>query len=860
VSLNATIAAEPIAGYTLTEQIGVGGYGEVWKAGAPGGLTKAVKLVFGRMQDQWATCELRSLRRIKEVRHPFLLSLERIEVVDGQLVIVTELADGSLKDRYAECRRSGLPGIPRDELLAALSDAAEALDYMREKFSLQHLDVKPENLLIVGGRVKVGDFGLVSDIMDPQRNVEAPAKRGRDGDPATDREAVLPALGGLTPLYAAPELFDGQPSIHSDQYSLAIVYQELLTGVLPFPGETPEQLAAQHRSAAARVTPLPPADRPTITRALDKDPRKRFGSCRELIAALCGSANAGVHPSLDTDLSHFSSKRHADTAVAGSFAIPTEIGVTLPRANTIGPTGAPAPIDFDAIPEPMSVADLPAFEIAGKDQLRPTLWLGMGGTAATVLLHLRRRLVARFGDPAELPALQMLLVDTDRETVARATQEGVPHALKDHEAILTPLRKSQDYHERSEEYLRWLSRRWLYNIPFSGRTEGFRPLGRLAFVDHLSEISKSLQTALKLMNASESLETTAKTAGMEFADRTPRVFLIASVSGGTGGGMAFDMAHLVRRISEHLGLPSPCVNGLFTHSTGRVAERKTLAIADAYAWLREWQYWQACKGSHEMAGHWSTSGDGHAPPLSQTYLVHLGDEIGEHDLDRAADDLAAYLYLDAATVGGEFFDRCRRPQDSPADPQRPVARLRTLGICQVSLPCEEAAAKRSDLTHEHHSDRRRRDVQKGSAPTSSGGREQNPAEPRIHSLSNAHIEDLLPLDSDGERDNSLLAGCLDLLNPRLLVCGGARRLLLVAPDRSVTQQTQESLAKYLRCAATIITRSSGETIFCCEAEDLDADRVATFLIGQRRDCARMALRLHTRIDIPWMASWATDSS
>src|SRR5437868_10949389 len=90
---------EPIPGYQLVERLGAGGYGEVWKATAPGGLTKAVKVVYGDTDGPQAEQELKALSRIKEVRHPFLLSLERIDVLDGQLVVVTELADGSLYDR-----------------------------------------------------------------------------------------------------------------------------------------------------------------------------------------------------------------------------------------------------------------------------------------------------------------------------------------------------------------------------------------------------------------------------------------------------------------------------------------------------------------------------------------------------------------------------------------------------------------------------------------------------------------------------------------------------------------------------------------------------------------------------------------
>src|SRR5262245_42565298 len=93
--------AEPIPGYRLIEPLGSGGFGEAWKCEAPGGIFKAIKFVFGNLHSldtdgARAEQELRALQRIKEVRHPFVLQLDRIEDVKGELVIVMELADKSL--------------------------------------------------------------------------------------------------------------------------------------------------------------------------------------------------------------------------------------------------------------------------------------------------------------------------------------------------------------------------------------------------------------------------------------------------------------------------------------------------------------------------------------------------------------------------------------------------------------------------------------------------------------------------------------------------------------------------------------------------------------------------------------------
>ena len=216
----------PIPGYELIEPLGKGGFGEVWKCEAPGGLYKAIKFVYGNENDlldmsiSGAEQELRSLQHIKSLRHPFLLSMDRVESVDNELLIVMELADKSMHDLMEELQRLGEPGIPRLDLLMYLREAAEVLDVMNLEHGLQHLDIKPRNLFLVHDHVKVADFGLVSSLAE-----------------ISVQENSAFELGAITPIYASPENFLGKVTLYSDQYSLAIVYTELLTGKLPFDGK-----------------------------------------------------------------------------------------------------------------------------------------------------------------------------------------------------------------------------------------------------------------------------------------------------------------------------------------------------------------------------------------------------------------------------------------------------------------------------------------------------------------------------------------------------------------------------------------------------------------------------------------------
>ena len=124
------------------------------------------------------------------------------------------------------------------------------------------------------------------------RETGEPAAGGRPGQGGRLRARQGPQnvncsnISGLTPTYAAPELFDGRPSRHRRRIQPGAGLQEMLTGIFPYEGRTMAQLAAQHLHSRPQLDPLPVADRAAIARALSKNPQQRFPSCRAMVEAL----------------------------------------------------------------------------------------------------------------------------------------------------------------------------------------------------------------------------------------------------------------------------------------------------------------------------------------------------------------------------------------------------------------------------------------------------------------------------------------------------------------------------------------------------------------------------------------------
>jgi serine/threonine protein kinase len=626
--------SEPIPGYRLIEPLGSGGFGEAWKCEAPGGLFKAIKFVFGNLNSldvdgARAEQELKALNRVKEVRHPFVLSMDRIEQVNGELIIVMELADRSLHDRFEECVSAGLVGIPRDELLAYVRDAAEALDHMNEKHGLQHLDIKPRNLFLVAGRVKVADFGLVKHL---------------------ERTGASGLLGGVTPLYAAPETFGGSISDRSDQYSLAIVYQELLTGQRPFNGKNARALAQQHINEEPELRLLPEAERHVVGRALAKDPARRFPNCIAFVRALY-TARSGA-----ADGDGESAPRMGGNRPKTMVDTMEDLLLSLPSEGD-GPPPFDPGVDGPSSEEVSKLGLTMALPDTGA--LRPTLVIGVGGLGRRALLELRCRFLDRFGDLDRLPMIRFLYLDSDAEAVKLAVRGSPEVALRPSEVYHLPLQPVGHYRRRQLDALNeWLPREKLYSMPRSLKTQGARALGRLAFTDNYQRAMARLKRELQQATHPDAIYRSVSETGLALRDNVPRVYVLASAGGGSSGCL-LDLGYALRRLlrqMRHVEAPvvSLLICGAPDDPTTPAAEQ-----ANVYATLTEINHFS--DPSIPFSAQYGADGPrlvDEEAPFDNTYMLTMPHRSPEGRRDAMA-HLGSYLFHELTTPLGLRLDRIR---------------------------------------------------------------------------------------------------------------------------------------------------------------------------------------------------------
>jgi serine/threonine protein kinase len=262
---------KPVPGYTIRRGLGRGGFGEVYLAVSQRGKEVALKLVQRHLD-----VELRGVGQCLNLKHPHLVVVYDILKVenDDYWIVMEFVAGESLADVLARHPQ----GIPEPQVLVWLRGICAGVSYLHDH-GIAHRDLKPGNLFSEKGMVKIGDYGLSKFIS------------------ATQRSGHTESVG--TVYYMAPEVSRGRYGKEVDQYALGIILYQMLTGQLPFDGQSPGEILMKHLVGEPDLTLLAEPYRSVVARLLEKDPERRFPSVGEALNRLLSqlpAAQAGPEP------------------------------------------------------------------------------------------------------------------------------------------------------------------------------------------------------------------------------------------------------------------------------------------------------------------------------------------------------------------------------------------------------------------------------------------------------------------------------------------------------------------------------------------------------------------------------------
>ncbi|HEX8203485.1 MAG TPA: serine/threonine-protein kinase, partial [Isosphaeraceae bacterium] len=256
--------ARPLDGYTIKRAVGRGGFGEVYYATSDAGKEVALKLITRNLE-----VERRGVVQCMNLKCPNLITIYDIKTGDdGDTFVVMEYVAGP---SLAQVLAQHPDGLPLPQVRTWLKGLVEGVAYLHDHGTV-HRDLKPANLFLDEGIVKIGDYGLSKAITQTQ-------------------DAGHSASVG-TCYYMAPEIASGKYHNAIDIYAIGVILYEMLTGTVPFQGETPQEVLMKHLTAQPDLAPLPEPYRGIVARALAKDPAKRPVSAYELL----GPADAPPTP------------------------------------------------------------------------------------------------------------------------------------------------------------------------------------------------------------------------------------------------------------------------------------------------------------------------------------------------------------------------------------------------------------------------------------------------------------------------------------------------------------------------------------------------------------------------------------
>jgi hypothetical protein len=260
----------PLEGYTIKRGIGRGGFGEVYYGLSDGGKEVALKLVRNNLE-----VEMRGMSQCLNFKHPNLVNLYDLRTdAQGDQWVIMEYVSGEPLSTILNRHPQGLPPELAQQWFMGLS---AAVSYLHDH-GIVHRDLKPGNIFLENGAVKVGDYGLCKFISGSQGS------------------AQTQSVG--TVHYMAPEISTGNYNKQIDIYGAGIILYEMLSGHVPFEGESAGEILMKHLTSPPDLSKLPADYVPILNKALAKNPAHRYRTMAEMAkeVAAVGAAIPTVLP------------------------------------------------------------------------------------------------------------------------------------------------------------------------------------------------------------------------------------------------------------------------------------------------------------------------------------------------------------------------------------------------------------------------------------------------------------------------------------------------------------------------------------------------------------------------------------